>query len=72
VLNVAAERTETLVFDKLWKWVTEALTPQEIKKLLLAKDDHEQTVLHVAASRLNTVVFERMWGWAEGKLTCMR
>jgi hypothetical protein len=61
-----AYRTDTTVFEKLWQWVTEKLTVEEKKQILLVEDVSEKFVLHVVAKRLDAEVFKGVWEWAKG------
>jgi len=55
------------LFKKLCKWATEKLNSDKLNnKLLLAKDDREQTVLHHTSLWGNLQILERIWNWAKG------
>ena len=57
------------VWQNLWKWAEETLTPQEINnKLLLAEDNLGVTVWHWAAKEGYTQLLDRIWGWAKENL----
>jgi len=67
--HLAAKSGNTEVWQNLWKWAEETLTPQEINnKLLLAKDDLEVTVWHWAAKNGHTQSLDTIWGWAKKNL----
>jgi endo-1,4-beta-D-glucanase Y len=67
---VAAEAGNAEVLEKVWEWVKEKLTTDELNtEFLLAKDDTEHTALHVAAIILNIESLEKIWKWAKSNLT---
>jgi ankyrin repeat protein len=67
--HLAAMDGNTEVWQNLWKWAEETLTPHEINNnLLLAKDDFEVTVWHWAAKGGFTELLEDIWGWAKENL----
>jgi len=48
---------QVIDITKVWEWVEEKITPEDVNKLLLAMDKEGITVLHVAAQwgNLNTL-----------------
>jgi ankyrin repeat protein len=67
--HLAAKDGNTEVWQNLWKWAEETLTPQEINNnLLLAQDDLEVTVWHWAAKEGNTHLLDTIWGWGKENL----
>jgi len=49
------------------KWAKERLQKSNVK-LLLAKDEMEETAWHVAAKRGNIKLLQKLWDWAEEEL----
>jgi hypothetical protein len=63
---VAAEYEKLEVLQKLWEWGKETLTAEELgNKLLLAKDNMQQTTWHLAAKAANTALLEKLCDWAK-------
>jgi len=56
--------------QKIWVWAKQELTADELKsRLLLAKDNREQTAFDVAAEKGNNKVLEILRQWAVEELT---
>ena len=50
----------------MWECAKETLTAEELSsKLLLAKDNMQQTAWHLAAKAANTAVLEKLYDWAK-------
>jgi hypothetical protein len=62
--QVAAEKTDTTMFRKIWEWAKLALAPEEIKQLLIVKARCTTPVLHLVINNLDTEVFDTVWEWA--------
>ena len=56
--NVAAQYVQREVLQKLWEWSTEKLSAEEVRKLLLAKEDAEETAFHFAAQHVQKEVLQ--------------
>jgi len=61
--HCAAQFGNTDLLQKLWEWSTEKLSAEEIKELLLAKNDMEETAFHTAARYGQTEVLQKLWDW---------
>jgi ankyrin repeat protein len=62
---MAAETGELDILRKLWEWAEEVETPEDLKSLLLAKDNSGRTAWHVAAERGSLDVLHTLWEWAK-------
>ena len=51
------------------EWSTDQLTAEEVKGLLLPKDNTKETALHSAALRGRTEVLQKLWELGNEKLT---
>jgi len=69
VCHMAAHLGKLKVLEKLWEWVKEKLTAEDINKLLLAADNVGRTVWHLAAEKGNLETLQKVWEWAKEKLT---
>jgi hypothetical protein len=68
--NLAAERDNVEVIQKIWEWSQEKLTTEEIKNNLLLRTDREgRTAWKNAAHRGKIDVMLKIWELAEEKLT---
>ena len=60
--------SETL--QKVWEWVKENQTKEEInKKLLLGTDKNGTTAWHYAAMQGISEILQKVWEWAKKNLT---
>ena len=55
---------------KLWEWIAEKLTAEEVNnELLLATDNDGWTAWHYRAHEGYLDILQKVWEWAEWKLT---
>jgi endo-1,4-beta-D-glucanase Y len=68
--GLAALGDKADAWEKLWDFVKEELTTEEIdNELLLAKNRKQQTALHLVAEDGNTDALGKLWEWAKDNLT---
>jgi endo-1,4-beta-D-glucanase Y len=68
--NLAAEKGNVEVMQKIWEWAEEKLTREEIKNNLLSHNDRERRAAwQVAAYQSKLDIMHKIWEWAEEKLT---
>ena len=69
VRHVAAHLGSLKVLKKLWEWIKEKLTSEEIKNKLLATENEGRTAWHLTAQKGKLEILQKVWEWAEEKLT---
>jgi len=68
--HMATDCDNIELLQTIWEWAKQELTAEELRKrLLLAKDNREQTAFKLAAEKGNTEVLEILHKWDVGKLT---
>ena len=53
------------ILDRIWKWATEQMTPEELNKLILAQDIRRRTAWHLAAKWWRVKTFDKLWEWVK-------
>ena len=53
------------ILERIWKWANEQLTPQELKGVILAQNNHKRTAWTMAVQGGKADILEHLREWAK-------